>query len=414
MKVSEYRPIACCNVFYKIICKILTNRLKSVLCRIISKNQSAFIPQRSITDNIMITQELLKSYGSKNGKSRCAFKIDIMKEYDIVNWDFFESVMRGFGFPNNFIRWVMTCVRSSIFLVSLNGERFGYFKGGRGLRQGDPMSPYLFIIVMEMLNLILERKMNQTKRFTYHHRCEELKITNLCFVDDLLILSNRDVNYVSVIREALEEFSDVSGLYPNLSKSVMFCSNVNEETKEVILQTVPFTIRKLPAGYNSYVLSFQLCKPNRPQSFLSLKLSSKRLLRLSKASIGNQGSKVDWHDVVWYSNFIPRHAFIQWLLVHVRLPTQDRLAKWYPNKNIWIVVKKLVFDVTIYFLWQERNIRLFQKVKRTEEDLWKVIEGNINMKLSGLRVTESSCVREKEWKFMDCLMGSVDMVGKYP
>ncbi|GJZ69546.1 RNA-directed DNA polymerase, eukaryota, reverse transcriptase zinc-binding domain protein [Tanacetum coccineum] len=228
MKVSEYRPIACCNVFYNIISKILTNRLKPVLCRIISKNQSAFIPQRSITDNIMITQELLKSYGIKNGKSRCAFKIDIMKEYDIVNWDFLESIMRGFGFPNNFIRWVMTCVRSSAFLVSLNGERFGYFKGGRRLRQGDPMSPYLFTIVMEMLNLILERKINQTKRFTYHH------------------------------------------------------SNVNEETKEVILQMS--------------LLQLGNCQP---QSFLSLKLSSKRLIVCSKASyrvkVKRSKARLKWH-----------------------------------------------------------------------------------------------------------------------
>ncbi|GJV18773.1 RNA-directed DNA polymerase, eukaryota, reverse transcriptase zinc-binding domain protein [Tanacetum coccineum] len=545
MKVSEYRPIACCNVFYKIISKILTNRLKFVLCRIISKNQSAFIPQRSITDNIMITQELLKSYGIKNGKSRCAFKIDIMKEYDIVNWDFLESIMRGFRFPNNFIRWVMTYVRSSAFLVSLNGERFRYFKGGRRLRQGDPMSPYLFTIVMEMLNLILERKINQTKRFTYHHRCEELKITNLCFVDDLLILSNGDVNYVSVIREALEEFSDVSGLYPNLSKSVMFCSNVNEETKEVILQTVSFTIGKLPVRYLGVPLITKKLSPTDCKSLIErvkgkindwknkfmsyagrLKRKNlweadydcnasygwRKLLDLKRvgpissfisrrqmynaridcninvagmiengqwrwtsewydqfqelkeikvptidehkqdsemwlgneqkvvkysinrmrADVGNQGSQVDWHDVVW-------------------LPTQDRLAKWYPNKvmncalcsqgqdshqhlffqcpyskQVWNKAK-LKADMNIGSCNWKENMEYIKdlpstkniwtvvkklKVKRTEEDLWKVIEGNINMKLSGLRVTESSCVREKEWKFMDCLIGSVDMVGE--
>ncbi|GJW35664.1 RNA-directed DNA polymerase, eukaryota, reverse transcriptase zinc-binding domain protein [Tanacetum coccineum] len=115
---------------------------------------------------------------------------------DTVNWNFFESVLRGFGFPNNFIKWVMICVRTSAFLFSLNGGRFGYFKKRRGLRQGDPISPYVFTIVMEMLNLILERKINQTKRFTYHYGCEELKITNLCFVDDLLIMSNGDANLV--------------------------------------------------------------------------------------------------------------------------------------------------------------------------------------------------------------------------
>ncbi|GKC56562.1 RNA-directed DNA polymerase, eukaryota, reverse transcriptase zinc-binding domain protein [Tanacetum coccineum] len=84
-KVSDFRPIACCNVIYKIISKVLTSRMKSVLCRIVSQNQSTFIPERSITDNILLTQELLKGYGCKQGKQRCAFKIDIMKTYDTVS-----------------------------------------------------------------------------------------------------------------------------------------------------------------------------------------------------------------------------------------------------------------------------------------------------------------------------------------
>ncbi|GKF92209.1 putative reverse transcriptase domain, reverse transcriptase zinc-binding domain protein [Tanacetum coccineum] len=155
-----------------------------------------------------------------------------MKAYDTVNWDFLEAILRGFGFPCKFIQWVMVCVRTIAFLVSLNGGRYGYFKGGRGLRQGDPISPYLFTIVMEILNLTLERKINQTKMFTYHQGCDELRITSLCFADDLLILSNGDVNSV---KDALDEFSEISGLYPNMSKSVMFCNNVMDNIKEAIL-----------------------------------------------------------------------------------------------------------------------------------------------------------------------------------
>ena len=248
-KVSDYRPIACCNVVYKLISKILTNRLKHVLCRIISQNQSAFIPGRSITDNILLTQELLKGYGCKNGKERCALKIDIMKAYDTVSWAFLEEVLVGFGIPNQFINWIMVCIRSASFSICVNGESHGYFKGGRGLRQGDPISPYLFTIVMEVLTLMLQRKINQSEVFKYHQGCEILRITSLCFADDLMILCNGDPQSVMVIKQALDEFSRCSGLHPNMGKSTLFYSNISDEVKRSILDILPFSVGKLPVKY---------------------------------------------------------------------------------------------------------------------------------------------------------------------
>ncbi|GKB64760.1 RNA-directed DNA polymerase, eukaryota, reverse transcriptase zinc-binding domain protein [Tanacetum coccineum] len=107
MKVSDYRPITCCNVLYKIINKILTNRIKSALCKIVSPCQSAFIPGRQITDNILLTQELLRGYNWKNGPKRVAMKIDIQKAYDTVNRDFLEEVLKEFNFPKEMVHWVM-------------------------------------------------------------------------------------------------------------------------------------------------------------------------------------------------------------------------------------------------------------------------------------------------------------------
>ncbi|GJQ95931.1 RNA-directed DNA polymerase, eukaryota, reverse transcriptase zinc-binding domain protein [Tanacetum coccineum] len=137
-KVSDYRPVACCNVIYKCISKIITKRLQGCLDKLVSINQSAFVPGRLIQDNALITQELLKGYNRKSGPRRCALKIDIAKAYDIVNWDFLKQILTYFGFHEKIIGWIMTCVTSATFTVCVNGGKYGYFKNRRGLRQGEP------------------------------------------------------------------------------------------------------------------------------------------------------------------------------------------------------------------------------------------------------------------------------------
>ncbi|XP_071688900.1 uncharacterized protein [Rutidosis leptorrhynchoides] len=97
-KVSDFRPIACCNVIYKCISKILTNRIKNGLNKLVNVSQSAFIPSRYIIDNILVAQEVLKGYNRSKGIKRCALKIDLQKAYDTVNWDFFQDILVKFGF----------------------------------------------------------------------------------------------------------------------------------------------------------------------------------------------------------------------------------------------------------------------------------------------------------------------------
>ncbi|GJV54786.1 RNA-directed DNA polymerase, eukaryota, reverse transcriptase zinc-binding domain protein [Tanacetum coccineum] len=102
-KVSDFRPIACFNVTYKCISKIITNMIKNVLDSIMHKNQSAFIPDRQITNNILLTQELLKGYDCKKGPKRCSMKIDIQKSYDTVDWRFLKDTLRLFGFQSKMV-----------------------------------------------------------------------------------------------------------------------------------------------------------------------------------------------------------------------------------------------------------------------------------------------------------------------
>ncbi|GKC16251.1 putative RNA-directed DNA polymerase [Tanacetum coccineum] len=249
MRVNDYRPISCCNVLFKCISKIIANRIKYCLKFIVSPNQSAFVPGRSITDNILLTQELMHNYHLDRGIPRCAFKVDIQKAYDTVDWSFLRMILHGFGFPDKMIAWIMECVSTTSYSISINGSLHGYFKGKRGLRQGDPLSPYLFTLVMEVLTLMLQRRVSMTEGFTYHRYCSKMDLINLCFADDLFLFAYGDVNSASIIKESLDEFKNASGLVPSLPKSTAYFCNVLNHVKLSILQILPFEEGRLPVKY---------------------------------------------------------------------------------------------------------------------------------------------------------------------
>ncbi|GJU01387.1 hypothetical protein Tco_1111725 [Tanacetum coccineum] len=250
MRVNDYRPISCCNVLFKCISKIIANRIKYCLKFIVSPNQSAFVPGRSITDNILLTQELMHNYHLDRGIPRCAFKVDIQKAYDTVDWSFLRMILHGFGFPDKMIAWIMECVSTTSYSISINGSLHGYFKGKRGLRQGDPLSPYLFTLVMEVLTLMLQRRVSMTEGFTYHRYCSKMDLINLCFADDLFLFAYGDVNSASIIKESLDEFKNASGLVPSLPKSTAYFCNVLNHVKLSILQILPFEEGRLPDWKN--------------------------------------------------------------------------------------------------------------------------------------------------------------------
>ncbi|XP_071687999.1 uncharacterized protein [Rutidosis leptorrhynchoides] len=248
-KVTEFRPISCCNVLYKCISKVISNRIKISLDEIVSDNQLAFVPGRRISDNILLTQEIMKNYHLNRGVPRCAFKVDIQKAYDTVDWGFLKKCLVGFGYPHKMVKWIMRCVSTASYSININGDLHDYFPGKRGLRQGDPLSPYLFTLIMEALSLMLIRRASNGDDFRYHPKCEQLKLINLCFADDLFLFAAADLNSVEVIRDALEEFKACSGLTLSLPKSTAFFANVYNVLKEAILNLLPFEEGQLPVRY---------------------------------------------------------------------------------------------------------------------------------------------------------------------
>lgn len=156
VKVIDFRPTACCNTVYKCISKILANRLKVFLPHLISVNQRAFIAGRRIMDNILLAQEIIKDYSRKGGRSRCTIKLNIKKKFDFVSWNFILNILQHMRFPPIYISWIKECISTPVFSFCLNGKLEGFIHGGKGVRQGDPLSPYLFILCIEVLSKMMD------------------------------------------------------------------------------------------------------------------------------------------------------------------------------------------------------------------------------------------------------------------
>ena len=183
---SEFRPISCLNTVYKVIAKLLASRLKEILPLMISKSQSAFLPGRLLAENVLLATDLFNDYNTHNISSRGMLKVDLRKAFDSVRWDFIFASLRALAIPEEYISLISQCLTTASFSVVVNGATGGFFKSTRSLRQGDPLSPYLFVLAMECLSrLLLSRYEDGNIR--YHPRTEHLKISHLMFADDVMI-----------------------------------------------------------------------------------------------------------------------------------------------------------------------------------------------------------------------------------
>lgn len=140
-------------------------------------------------ENTLLASEIVQGCHRKGWEKRITIKVDIAKAFDTIRWEFLFACLRSYNILETLIRWLEACVCTPSFSVAFNGSTYGYFKGKRGLRQGDPLSPYIFVLVMNCLSLALE-KAAPTGSFQYHPHCEKTKLTHLSFADDLLIFSD--------------------------------------------------------------------------------------------------------------------------------------------------------------------------------------------------------------------------------
>ncbi|GJS87390.1 RNA-directed DNA polymerase, eukaryota, reverse transcriptase zinc-binding domain protein [Tanacetum coccineum] len=330
-----------------VVQEIITNRIKSNLNKLVNSNQSAFIPGRMIQDN---------SYDIKVGPKRCTLKIDIAKAYDTVNWGFLVDILIQFGFLEKMVQWIKTCVKTTSFSININCENHGYFKGGRGLRQGDPISPYLFTLVMEVFSLMMQRNVQSHPHFKYHFGCKDLQITYLCLVDDLLVLCNGDLESITI---------PVLGLQQNVKDYIVWRSNDGSLKKFS-------TKQNYPDSYNHLYIQFHY---------------SKKIWRDLKKKTKMVNMPDDWKGII------------------------DAMNMQRKENTIKSVLRRLVMGVAVYFVCQEKNKRIFANEKRNVELLMDLISEKILLKLMSLEVKASTQVYGMIGRSGHCLCGVIEMDG---
>jgi hypothetical protein len=224
--VKDFRPINLFNVIYKILSKALANRLKKILTQIVSEAQSAFVPGRLITDNILVAFETLHHmHHQRKGKvGSMALKLDMSKAYDRVEWSYLKRVMEQMGFHSKWVTTIMECITTVSYSILVNGEPHGFIKPSRGLRQGDPLSPYLFLFCAEGLNSLIQKAKHAGDLQGVAISRGGPKITHLFFVDDSLLFCKAIIHYVSCIQSILKEYEEASGQQTNRLKTTIFFS----------------------------------------------------------------------------------------------------------------------------------------------------------------------------------------------
>jgi hypothetical protein len=247
--IDHYRPIAMANFKFKIISKVIADRLASIMPNLVSAEQKGFIQGKDIKDCLYTVSEAANLLHNKSFGGNLALKIDIRKAFDTLDWSFLLKVLRSFGFNDKFCNWIHVILQSAFLSISLNGKAHGYFNCNRGVRQGDALSPLLFCLAEEVLSrsiskLVSQGSLNQIKG------TRNVRVPSHSFyADDLMIFCKGNLNGLRSLKELFDNYALESGQVVNNSKSTIFSGSITQGRLAIIVQLFNFNLGSLPFNY---------------------------------------------------------------------------------------------------------------------------------------------------------------------
>ena len=247
---KDYRPISLSNFTNKIISKILSTRLASILPHIVSMNQSCFVRGRSISENIMLAQEIIHGIKAPKEGRNLVIKLDMVKAYDRVSWAYTCLILRKMGFSEIFIDRIWRIMSNNWYSIVINGRRYGFFHSTRGLKQGDPLSPALFILGAEVFSKHLNFLYQNHLYIGFNMNKKGPQVNHLSFADDIIIFTSTDNTSLQLIMKVIEDYEAVSDQKVNKEKSYFM---VTPKTSNGIIDNIKritgFSMKNSPINY---------------------------------------------------------------------------------------------------------------------------------------------------------------------
>ncbi|GKU93253.1 hypothetical protein SLEP1_g6860 [Rubroshorea leprosula] len=254
---KEYRPISLIGCLYKLLAKVLANRLKMVMEGIISESQAAFIGGWQLVDSVLVLNEVVHEVKWRKQGS-FILKADFEKAYDCVDWEFLDWMMNRMGFGVKWRKWMWECLSTARISILINGSPTTEFPVSNGLCQGDPLSPFLFLLVVEGLSGLVKKAEGEGLLKCVKIGRGGMVLSLLQFADDMVFMGKADVDNLRVVKAILNWFQLISGLKINFGKSYLYGFNVSEgwvkgvaDIMQCGVGKVPFTYLGLPIGRNS-------------------------------------------------------------------------------------------------------------------------------------------------------------------
>jgi hypothetical protein len=247
--IDHYRPIAMANFKFKIISKIIAERLASIMPMLISDEQKGFIHGRNIKDCLCIASEAANLLHNKTFGGNLALKIDITKAFDTLEWSFLLKVLNSFGFNEVFCNWIHTILQSAFLSVSINGKSHGYFNCTRGVRQGDPLSPLLFCLAEDVLSRHISKLVAEGKIIPIKGTRQVHVPSHSFYADDLMIFCKGNMNGLRELKCLFNSYALESGQVINSSKSTIFSGSITPRRLALMVQLLNFSIGSLPFNY---------------------------------------------------------------------------------------------------------------------------------------------------------------------
>jgi hypothetical protein len=245
---KQFRPIALCNVIYKIITKVVANRLKPIMTHVISKEQAGYVEGRQIMDNVILAHEVIHSLKASRTPGML-IKLDLSKAFDRASWQYLKAILDSFGFDQGWVNWILNLISSTFFSILVNGVPSRPFSPSRGIIQGDSLSPFLFVLMAEGLGKCINAALTDGSLKGIPLHIIQPTLSHSQFVDKNLLLNSATVREANKINSILSDFTEASGMSLNYDKSKIYFFNTPSPVQIHISRLLGIPLSSLPSNY---------------------------------------------------------------------------------------------------------------------------------------------------------------------